>query len=519
MEYQSSTSDQNVVVAGDSEQGNTSVTVEVINELRKKIDILYFEFEHLKRRETAPTTDSLFQEDLNKIKTGLKVCSNAIRSTNDLFKSSEKKSADISNELKALKREVNERFDEERNLSKSRNELLDFLNEGMANLKNGTKQLVNEIKNVRDGLKTTSSATQNTKDLLRNSDKRINETSNKVQALEKEISKCLSVKTGTFNSGSFVKEEDLVELRNGMFNVYGKGIQQVQERSKQVDGEIKNVLEGLKKQQEKVDSVLKSTILIKNQCKGTNEKQMMIDNSIKQCSSEIQKLQLELKAEQEKNIILENKLIALGCHLEEILQINDVKQNPNKETCTRKTSVTKSCSQRSEFLTETCKLTMSDPQTKKHGQMDMQSKLLSHGFEWMDIVSKGDDDVIFNKEAKSKVLCEELNRPDTNKEECRNSLPQKAEAFNEKESSASPKNSQTDDINENHCTDFAFDSSSGKEGALSYLEKAHAYLQNLQMTEMFPLSDEESSAVPDDGSTVSCDIGNDTEKGIPLYLP
>ena len=48
MEYQRSSSDQDVVVAGDSEQGNTSVTVEVINELRKKIDILYSEFEHLK---------------------------------------------------------------------------------------------------------------------------------------------------------------------------------------------------------------------------------------------------------------------------------------------------------------------------------------------------------------------------------------------------------------------------------------------------------------------------------------
>ena len=517
MEYKSSSSDQNVV-AGDSEQGNTSVTMEVINELREKIDILFCELQHLKRRETAPTTESLFQEDLNKIKTGLKVCSNAIQSTNDLFKSSDKKSTDISNELKALKREVNERFDEEKDLSKSRSELLDFVNEGMVKLQNGTKQLVSEIKNVRDGLKATSSATQSTKDLLKNSDKRITETSNKVQALEKEISKCLSVKTEAFNGGSFVKEEDLVELRNGMFNVYGKGIQQVQERSKQVDNEIKNVQEGLKKQQEKVESVVKSTISIKNQCKDTNGKQIMIDSSIKQCSNEIRKLQLELKAEQQKNIILENKLMTFECHLEEILQRNDIKQKPNKETCTRTTPVTKSCSQKSDFLTESCKLTMSDSQTKKHSQMDMQSKYLTHGFEWMGIVSEGDDHVIFSEEAKSKTVCEEINRADTNKEECRNSLLQKAEAFYEEESNASSIYNQTDDKNEKHYADFAFDSSSGKDGALSYLEKAHAYLQNLQMAGMFPLSDEESSVVPDDESSVTCDFGSDTKKGMPLYL-
>ena len=518
MEYRSFSSDQNVVVAGDSEQGNTSVTVEVINELREKTDIFYGELEHLKQRETAPTTDSLFQEDLNKIKTGLKVCSNAIRSTNDLFKSSDKKCTEISNEVKALKREVNERFNEEKDVSKSRNELLDFLNKGMAKLQNGTKQLVNEIKNVRDGLKATSNATQSTKDLLRNSDKRITETSDKVQALEKEISKCLSVKAEAFNGGSFVKEEDLVELRNGMFNVYGKGIQQVQARSKQVDNEIKNVREGLKKQQEKVESVLKSTISIKNQCKDTNEKQVLVEKSIKQCSNEIQKLQLELKAEQQKNIILEKKLMKFECHLEEILQRNDIKQIANKETGTRTGAITKSCSQRSDFFIETSKLTMPDLETKKHDQMDMQSKLLTHGFECMDIVSKDDDDVIFNKEAKSKIVCEEINQPVTNKEECRNSLPQKAEAFYEKESSVSSVYSQTDDICKNHCTDFAFDSSTGKEGALSYLEKAHAYLQNLQMAEMFPLSDEESSAVPDDGCSVTCDLENDTKKGTPLYL-
>ena len=160
-----------------------------INELREKINNLQWEVQLLKERQTAPT-DSLFLEDLNKIKTGMEFFSDAIQSTNDRFKSSNKKTIDIIDELKALKGEVNKRFEEEKDLGKRRNELLDFLNEGMGKLQNKTKQLGNEIKNVRDGLKeehgrvkTACSVTQSTKDLLKNSDKRITETSNEVKAL------------------------------------------------------------------------------------------------------------------------------------------------------------------------------------------------------------------------------------------------------------------------------------------------------------------------------------------------
>ena len=312
MDFQTFSSDLTIIVTGDIEEANKSVTVRVINELSEKINNLQCELEHLKRRETPP--NSLFQEDLNKIKTGIKVCSNAIQSTNDLFKITDKKNTEISNELKALKREVNKRFEEEEDLGKRRNELLDFLNEGMGKLQNGTKQLVNEIKNVRDGLKTT--ATQNTKDLLKNSDKRITETSKKVKALEKEISSCLLVRTEHYNYDSFVKEEDLTILRNGMLNVYSKGMQQVHERSKEMGKEIKNLCEGLKKQQEKVDNV-QSTSSIKNQRKDMNKKQTMMENSIKQFSNEMKKLQTELRAEQQKNIILENKLITFECQLKE----------------------------------------------------------------------------------------------------------------------------------------------------------------------------------------------------------
>ena len=127
----------------------------------------------------------------------MKVCSNAIQSTNDLFKASDKKNTKILNELKALKRERKKCFDEEKDYAKFRNELLDFLIKGMGKLQIRTKQLGNEIKNIQNGLKeehgrvkAARSATQITKiwqnlKNLKNSDKRITETSNKVNTLEK----------------------------------------------------------------------------------------------------------------------------------------------------------------------------------------------------------------------------------------------------------------------------------------------------------------------------------------------
>ena len=539
MEYQSISSESSVIVTGDSEQGseqgNIFVTVQVINELREKINNLQCELQHLKGRDTTPT-DLLFQEDLNKLKSGMKVCSNAIQSTNDLFKTYKKKNTEISNELKALKRERNGRFDEEKEMVQRRNELLDFLYQEMGNLENRTKLLGNEIKNVRDGLKweheqlkASSNAIQSIKDFLNNSDKRITETSNEVKALKEHIINGLLVRMGTSDDVSFVTNEDLTELRNGILNIYSKEIEQVHEKSKQQGKEIKNIQEGLKKQQEKVGSVMKSTISIKNQCKDTNGKQIMIENSIKQCSNEIQKLQLELKAEQEKNIILENKLITFECHLEEILLRNDMKQNPNKETCTtpvttpRTTPVTKSCSQRSDFLTETCIVTMSDSKVnKKPSQIDMPLKLLTKDFTWLDITHEDPDSVGFSEEARRKYVGEGINQPDNKEQESMDSLLQKEETFYEQESSASSACSQSDELSENKCVDLAFDSTSGKDGALLYLQKAQDYLQNLHMPGMFTLSDEESLAVSDEEISAVSDIeslvtfepGNDAKKRI-----
>ena len=523
MEYQSFSSESSVIVTGDSEQGseqgNIFVTVQVINELREKINNLQFELQHLKGRETA-ATDLLFQEDLNKFRSGMNVCSNAMKITNDLIKTSNKKNTEMSSELKALKRERNKHFHEEKDPGKYRNELLDFLCQGMGKLENRTNQLGNEIKNVRDGLKreheqlkATSNAMQSIKDFLNNSDKRVAETSNEVKALKEYIINGLLVRTETFDDVSFVKNEDLAELRNGILNIYSKEIQQVHEKSKQQGKEIKDVQGGLKKQQEKVESVVKSTISIKNQCKDTNGKQMIIENSINQCLNEIRKLQLELKAEQQKNIILENKLITLECHLEEILLRNDMKQNTNKETDIRTMPVTKSCSQRSDFLTETCISTMPDSKVNnnKPSQMDMPLKFLTQHFTWMDITPKDTDRVGFNEEAKYKSVGEGINQLDNKEQESMDFLLQKEETY-EQESSTSSVYSQTDELNENECVDVAFDSTAGKDGALPYLEKAQVYLQNLQGPEMFTFSDEESLAESDIEKLETFVPGNDTKK-------
>ena len=523
MEYQSFSSESSVIVTADSEQGseqgNIFVTVQVINELREKINNLQFELQHLKGRETA-ATDLLFQEDLNKFRSGMNVCSNAMKITNDFIKTSNKKNTEMSSELKALKRERNKHFHEEKDPGKYRNELLDFLCQGMGKLENRTNQLGNEIKNVRDGLKreheqlkATSNAMQSIKDFLNNSDKRVAETSNEVKALKEYIINGLLVRTETFDDVSFVKNEDLAELRNGILNIYSKEIQQVHEKSKQQGKEIKDVQEGLKKQQVKVESVVKSTISIKNQCKDTNGKQMIIENSINQCLNEIRKLQLELKAEQQKNIILENKLITLECHLEEILLRNDMKQNTNKETDIRTMPVTKSCSQMSDFLTETCISTMPDSKVNnnKPSQMDMPLKFLTQHFTWMDITPKDPDRVGFNEEAKYKSVGEGINQLDNKEQESMDFLLQKEETY-EQESSTSSVYSQTDELNENECVDVAFDSTAGKDGALPYLEKAQVYLQNLQGPEMFTFSDEESLTESDIEKLETFVPGNDTKK-------
>ena len=141
------------------------------------------------------------------------------------------------------------------------------------------------------------------------------------------------------------------------------------------------------------------------------------------------------------------------CHLKETL-INDIKQNLKKEVSFERTLVTNTSSTGSAFVTEISKLKMSDSETKKHRQMDMGSKLLTHGVKWMDIVCKGRNDVNVNEKVKSKYVCKGIGQLDNNKEDCGDSLPQKAEAFYKKESSTSLIYCQTDELNEYQSTDL-----------------------------------------------------------------
>ena len=300
MNDQSSKRDRTVVVNDDSADEKAFVTVQVINELREKISDLQCELQHLKRKKTAPI-DSLYQQGLNKIESDMKNFSNTIQSTDGFFKNFDKDNTEVSNELTALKRKVNKRFDEEKDLGERKYELSD---EGMAELQNRTETLDTEIKDIRDGLKDeheqVRASIQSTKDLLKSYDQRITETSNEVKALKESISNGLLVRTEASDDGSFVKNDDLPKLRNGVLNFYSKGIQEEPERSKQLSNEIKNV-----------ESVAQSKNSLENQCKDMNEKLTVMGNSIKQFSMEIQKLQTELKAEQQKNIVSENKLMAL----------------------------------------------------------------------------------------------------------------------------------------------------------------------------------------------------------------
>ena len=302
MEHQSSRSHRTVIVSGDSEHESAFVNVQDINKLREKISDLQCELKHLKTKKTSPNlpTDSLYQQNLKKINTDLRNFSNTAESTDGFFKTFHKNNTEISNELTALKRKANESFDVEKDLGEPKNEMLDFLNEGMAELQNRTEQLDTEIKNIWDGLKDeheqVRATIQSTKDLLKNSDQRIIETSNEVKALKESISNSLLVRTEASDNGTFVNNGDLAKLRNGLFNVYGKGNQQEPESRKQLGNEIENV-----------DSAVQSENFLKNQCKDMNEKLIVMENSIKQFSGEIEKLEAKLKAEQQSNIILKKK--------------------------------------------------------------------------------------------------------------------------------------------------------------------------------------------------------------------
>ena len=122
-------------------------------------------------------------------------------------------------------------------------------------------------------------------------------------------------------------------------------------------------------------------------------------------------------------------------HLKEILLRNDIKHNPSREIFIDEAPVP-NASKQSPFVLETCKLAVSNPQTKEQGQMDMQLELLIHDFERINIVSKVHDDVNFKEEVKSKYACEEVKEKHSEKESPVSFL-ENAEAFHKKKSSHS----------------------------------------------------------------------------------
>ena len=93
----------------------------------------------------------------------------------------------------------------------------------MVKLQNIAKQLGNEVKHLGDGLQEEHERererasclqyySKHTRSLQKFG-KKITETSNELQALEKEISKCFLTRTEAFNEGGFAKEEDLSKHR------------------------------------------------------------------------------------------------------------------------------------------------------------------------------------------------------------------------------------------------------------------------------------------------------------------
>ena len=104
-------------------------------------------------------------------------------------------------------------------------------------------------------------------------------------------------------------------IRNEYINVFSREIQQASERSKHLDSAIINVKKKLKNQQESVIYVVQSIDSLKNQNRNINDKQAALENSFRKFSNERREYKSELKIEQQKNIIWQNKFTTFQCHL------------------------------------------------------------------------------------------------------------------------------------------------------------------------------------------------------------
>ena len=163
--------DQKLIICDDSEQGNGSVYTHIISDLTEKIESLQSEWQKLKSAKSFANMSSV-QSDLNKIKAGMKVIDSAIQSTKDLIKNSDKKNSEASNQIRALKEEIERRFSVitkaseddrsvgDKDLAKLKNEIVLICSKGMGQLNDRMEPIRNDVKNLEEALRKEKEKTQ-----------------------------------------------------------------------------------------------------------------------------------------------------------------------------------------------------------------------------------------------------------------------------------------------------------------------------------------------------------------------
>ena len=323
-----------------------------------------------------------------------------------------------------------------------------------------------DLNKIKAGMKVIDSAIQSTKDLIKNSDKKNTEASNQIRALKEEIERRFSAITKSSEDFISVGDKDLAMLKNEIVLICSKGMGQLHDRMEQIRNDIKNLQEALRKEKEKIQALTQSTNSIKNQRKNNEKKQAKIENSITQFSSEILYLRNELISEQQKNLILENRVLTLESKFTEILLRNDVNLKSNKIRCHETTNTALLSKNNSlvkpTFVRNTSEVTSLASQIKEKSPqlIDMELIEFESYFEENDNGSKELQDQTFNAVTKSECHSKRTNPADTKIDEL---------------------------------ADLSLTSSSGRKETLSYFEKAHEYLQNLQFEGIFADTNQENT--------------------------
>ena len=352
-----------------------------------------------------------------------------------------------------------------------------------------------DLNKIKAGMKIIDSAIQSTKDLIKNSDKKNSEASNQIRALKEEIERRFSVITKASEDDISVGDKDLAKLKNEIVLICSKGMGQLNDRLEPIRSDVKNLQEALRKEKEKVQALTQSTNSIKNQRKSNEKKQAKIEDSIKQFSSEILHLRSELISEQQKNVVLENRILTLESKFAEILLRNDVSLKSNENRCYETTNTAliskKTSLKEPTFARNTCEFTSLVPQNNEKSPqlIDMELIEFESYFEENDHDSIKLQDQTFNATTKCEYHSNQTNHVYSVSEDESHDLLQKVKDFPEKKLSIFLANTKTDEP-----ADLSLSSSAGKKETLSYLEKAHEYLQNLQLDGIFAVTNEENTS-------------------------